>query len=59
MKKLSIILFLFLPVCLSAQNQLSGYISQQLGMEKNPLRNPSSLFSENEQVFESEELTPI
>ena len=59
MKKLSIILFLFLPVLLSAQNQLSGYISQQLGLEKNPLRNPSSLFTEDGELFESEELTPL
>lgn len=59
MKKLSIILFLFLPVLLSAQNQLSGYISQQLGMEKNPLRNPSSLFNEDGELFESQELTPL
>ena len=58
MKHLTFFIILCLPVYLFAQLSVSGYATQQIGLESNPLRNPSSLQDNNGMPLDTLDLTP-
>ena len=58
MKHLTFFIILLLPISIFAQLSVSGYATQQLGLESNPLRNPASLLDNNGNPLDTLDLAP-